>query len=73
MPNCTPNTFYWDEPADDYPNASGLAGREASHDDHGRVTIRGDRHDPATDAWAVWIDIDGDVIETTGVAIAEVR
>jgi len=62
-----------DEPADDYPNALGLAGREAIHDERGCVTIRGDRHDPATDTWAVWIETEGDVIETTGAAIREVR
>lgn len=61
-----------DESGDDRPDELGLAGSTATHTEHGRVTIRGNTHDRATDTWTVWIETDGDVIETTGDQITEV-
>jgi len=65
-----------DESDGDYPNALGLVGAAATYTpaegDATRVTIRGTDHDRATDTWTVWIEIDGDVIETTGAHVTEV-
>jgi|GEM_PF-5223312 len=64
------------ESGGNHPDELGLRGASATYTpaegDSRRVTIRGTEHDRATDTWAVWVDVDGDVIETTGAHVTEV-